>query len=428
MGVLLHVSVLKSQVSTVHLFPSSQITLLVSELIAALSGCFVAAVQGTKNAIIAFGNKGAFARFRPGSRRWCIDAIVLTGWREVATNTGHANVVVGASVSVIANQGRSGLANSRGGFAGFGAVAGVVVIAIFVCVAAPGFIARVRDAPVFGAFVDGAGVIVFADQGVTHDFFAGFWVTRLGAVAGGAVVVHDGGSWQACAGCVHTRLGAVAGVAIVANQRCARHTSAHFAHTDLVAVAMVAIVAMSPVPRRCRHRCSGRISLVRCTGPHPGNRLLALPFSQAPVAALQVSVPLHGFPSLQDTGVPGAHPPVATSHVSTPLQASPSSQTIASPGLQVPSASLQVSTPLHGFKSSHCRRLPGSHSPVWALQTSMPLQSLPSLHSTGVPAMHESLSVSQTSSPLQGFPSLQSFGVPGRHSPVVKSHVSKPLH
>src|SRR5436190_1587876 len=55
--------------------------------------------------------------------------------------------------------------------------------------------------------------------------------------------------------------------------------------------------------------------------------MTGMPATHAPVAGLQVSVPLQALPSLQTTGVPDTHAPVTGLQVSVPLQALPSSQT-----------------------------------------------------------------------------------------------------
>src|SRR2546422_850970 len=96
-----------------------------------------------------------------------------------------------------------------------------------------------------------------------------------------------------------------------------------------------------------------------------------MPGTHAPVAGLQVSVPLQALSSLQTTGVPDTQVPVDGLQVSVPLQALPSSQLTEVPGTQSPVAELQVSVPLQALPSSqmtgacaHAKPVDSSHVSV----------------------------------------------------------------
>ena len=108
----------------------------------------------------------------------------------------------------------------------------------------------------------------------------------------------------------------------------------------------------------------------------------ALPSSQdavlfaytQPVAGLHESS-VHGFESLQTTGVPGLHtPPPQTSPV---VQALPSSQDAALLTYTQPEAGLHESS-VHGFESLQTTGAPGTQAPP--AHASPVVQALPSSH------------------------------------------------
>ena len=132
---------------------------------------------------------------------------------------------------------------------------------------------------------------------------------------------------------------------------------------------------------------------------------------QVPVDGAQVSV-VHGFRSLQLTGVPAAQVPAW--QVSLPLQRLPSGQGVPSASAtceQVPPGAMQESV-VHGLASSQLGGVPAVQSPFW--QVSAPLQALPSEQEvpfvTGV-WVQPPVWVSQASA-VQGLPSSQLTGVP----------------
>jgi hypothetical protein len=141
-----------------------------------------------------------------------------------------------------------------------------------------------------------------------------------------------------------------------------------------------------------------------------------------PVAALQPSV-VHGLPSLHVSGVPAVHVPPW--QVSPPLQALPSEhdEPFATAGFWQPAIASQVSL-VHGFPSLQLSGVPAAQVPLW--HVSAPLQAFPSAHdvpfATGV-AVHPVAGLQP--SVVHGFPSLHVGGVPAVQVPLW--HVSAPL-
>src|SRR6185436_4267721 len=99
--------------------------------------------------------------------------------------------------------------------------------------------------------------------------------------------------------------------------------------------------------------------------------------TQAPVAGLQVSLPLQRLPSSQVTGVPVHEPPPQLSPV---VQRSPSSQLLELLVNTQPAPGTQASV-VHGLKSSQTSG-PELTQPSTGSQDSKPLQMLPSSHTS----------------------------------------------